>query len=124
MSQPSSSTGAVKRPCSNLKLVYNRPKPDVLNSILKSRANPRYRSRRLWYELNMPECTSAIFDGRMISTSLPDSLLCHTREMRSKNKQKVRKKESKSKFSLWKSLVIDPYPFHRSSHLHRDALGT
>ncbi|XP_036230121.2 dynein axonemal heavy chain 7 isoform X1 [Bactrocera oleae] len=93
MSQPSSSTGAVKRPCSNLKLVYNRPKPDVLNSILKSRANPRYRSRRLWYELNMPECTSAIFDGRMISTSLPDSLLCHTREMRSKNKRKVRKKE-------------------------------
>ncbi len=95
MSQPSSSTGAVKRPCSNLKLVYNRPKPDVLNSILKSRANPRYRSRRLWYELIMPECTSAIFDGRMISTSLPDSLLCHTREMRSKNKRKVRKKERK-----------------------------
>ncbi|KAM7353017.1 dynein heavy chain at 36C isoform 1-T1 [Cochliomyia hominivorax] len=96
----SSSSGAssVKRPCSKQKLVYNRPKPDMLESILRSKANPEYNSRRLWYELNMPECTSEILDGRMLSTSIPDSLLCHTKEMRSKRKIRNKKKEKRPSY--------------------------
>lgn len=68
----------------------------MLQSILSSKANPAYNSRRLWYELNMPECTSDILDGRMLSTTIPDSLLRHTKEMRSKRRIPIKKKESKS----------------------------
>lgn len=97
-SHQSSTSGvsAVNRPCSKQKFVYNRPKPDMLQSILSSKANPAYNSRRLWYELNMPECTSDILDGRMLSTTIPDSLLRHTKEMRSKRRIPIKKKESKS----------------------------
>lgn len=56
-------------------MLYTRPKPDVLQSILQSKANADYKSRRLWYELNMPECASRLFDGQTLS-DLPESLIC------------------------------------------------
>ncbi|KAI8117929.1 axonemal, Dynein heavy chain 7, partial [Lucilia cuprina] len=94
----SSGVSNVKRPCSKQKFVYNRPKPDTLQSILRSKANPEYNSRRLWYELNMPECTSEILDGRMLSTSIPDRLLCHTKEMRCKRRIQTKKKEKRPSY--------------------------
>ncbi|XP_068140477.1 dynein axonemal heavy chain 7 [Drosophila tropicalis] len=75
MSIPSfSSACGSRRICEKSKMLYNRPKPDVLQSILQSKANPEYKSRRLWYELNMPECASRLLDGRMLS-DLPDNIL-------------------------------------------------
>ncbi|XP_037882003.1 dynein heavy chain 7, axonemal-like [Glossina fuscipes] len=83
-----------KGACANLKVVYNRPKPDVLHSIVHSKANTQYNSRRLWYELNMPECTSEIFDGKMLSSSLPPEVMCHTKNMRvTLDKQRKRKEK-------------------------------
>uniref|UniRef100_A0A1I8NRQ4 Uncharacterized protein n=1 Tax=Stomoxys calcitrans TaxID=35570 RepID=A0A1I8NRQ4_STOCA len=94
----SSGTSSFKRPCTKQKFVYNRPKPDVLQSILQSKANPQYNARRLWYELNMPECTSELLDGRMLSTTIPESLLCHTRDMRPKRKVAAKKKERRPSY--------------------------
>ncbi|KNC27087.1 hypothetical protein FF38_00904 [Lucilia cuprina] len=112
----SSGVSNVKRPCSKQKFVYNRPKPDTLQSILRSKANPEYNSRRLWYELNMPECTSEILDGRMLSTSIPDRLLCHTKEMRCKRRIQTKKKEMGGKkldvplsCILWLQFVTHDY---------------
>uniref|UniRef100_A0A1B0F9M2 AAA+ ATPase domain-containing protein n=1 Tax=Glossina morsitans morsitans TaxID=37546 RepID=A0A1B0F9M2_GLOMM len=82
-----------KGACANLKVVYNRPKPDVLHSIVHSKANTQYNARRLWYELNMPECTSETFDGKMLSSSLPDKLMCHTRNMHVTLDKQRKKKE-------------------------------
>lgn len=56
-------------------MLYTRPKPDVLQDILQSKANPDYKTRRLWYELNMPECVSRLFDGQTLS-DLPESITC------------------------------------------------
>ncbi|XP_032591888.1 dynein axonemal heavy chain 7 [Drosophila grimshawi] len=64
-----------RRICSKSKMLYTRPKPDVLQSILQSKANSDYKSRRLWYELNMPECASHLFDGQTLS-DLPESMSC------------------------------------------------
>lgn len=64
-----------RRICAKNKMLYTRPKPDVLQSILQSKANADYKSRRLWYELNMPECASRLFDGQTLS-DLPESLIC------------------------------------------------
>lgn len=64
-----------RRICAKNKMLYTRPKPDVLQSILQSKANADYKSRRLWYELNMPECASRLFDGQTLS-DLPESLTC------------------------------------------------
>lgn len=76
-----------RRLCDKSKMLYTRPKPDVLQSILQSKANPGYKSRRLWYELNMPECASSLLDGKMQS-DLPDSLLCPKKQTAAKRKQK------------------------------------
>lgn len=101
-----------------MKFTYNRPKPDVLESILRSKANPKYNTRRLWYELNMPDCTSDIFDGKMLSESIPDGLLCHTKEMRATRKHAGKKKESKevnlisipfSQQIIWKDSFLIKY---------------
>lgn len=64
-----------RRLCAKNKMLYTRPKPDVLQGILQSKANPDYKTRRLWYELNMPECASRLFDGQTLS-DLPESIIC------------------------------------------------
>uniref|UniRef100_A0A1A9UMG0 Dynein axonemal heavy chain 7 n=1 Tax=Glossina austeni TaxID=7395 RepID=A0A1A9UMG0_GLOAU len=87
-----------KGACANFRVVYNRPKPDVLHSIVNSKANTQYNSRRLWYELNMPECTSETFDGKMLSSSLPDSLICHTKNMHVTLDKQRKKKEKRSSY--------------------------
>ncbi|KAH8413286.1 hypothetical protein KR009_009673 [Drosophila setifemur] len=76
-----------RRLCDKTKMLYTRPKPDVLQSILQSKANAEYKSRRLWYELNMPECASSLLDGKMQS-DLPDSIICPKKLARKKLKQK------------------------------------
>lgn len=76
-----------RRPCEKMKMQYTRPKPDVLHSILQSKANPDYKARRLWYELNMPECASSLLDGKMQS-DLPDSILCPKKRKVGKKGQK------------------------------------
>uniref|UniRef100_A0A1A9WZZ0 Dynein axonemal heavy chain 7 n=1 Tax=Glossina brevipalpis TaxID=37001 RepID=A0A1A9WZZ0_9MUSC len=86
---------SIKRACTNLRVVYNRPKPDVLQSILRSKANTQYKSRRLWYELNMPECTSEILDGKMLSSSLSSGLFSHTKNMRVTLARRQKKKEKR-----------------------------
>uniref|UniRef100_A0A1A9WZY9 Dynein heavy chain 7, axonemal n=1 Tax=Glossina brevipalpis TaxID=37001 RepID=A0A1A9WZY9_9MUSC len=95
---PTESTGpqrSTRRACANLRFVYNRPKPDVLHSILRSKANTEYNSRRLWYELNMPECTSELLDGKMLSSSIPADLLCHTKNMHVTSAKQQKKKEKR-----------------------------
>lgn len=64
-----------RRLCAKNKMLYTRPKPDVLQDILQSKANRDYKTRRLWYELNMPECVSRLFDGQTLS-DLPESITC------------------------------------------------
>lgn len=86
----------VHRICSKSKMLYTRPKPDVLQSILQSKANADYKSRRLWYELNMPECTSHLFDGQMLS-DMPESLTCAKSRSRRKQSEKSEDGEFKSK---------------------------
>lgn len=88
----------VRRICSKSKMLYTRPKPDVLESILQSKANADYKSRRLWYELNMPECTSHLFDGQMLS-DMPESLTCAKSRSRRKLADKAEEGESRSKAS-------------------------
>lgn len=83
-----------KKTCANLKVIYNRPKPDMLQSIIRSKANPEYNARRLWYELNMPECTSEILNGKMLSANIPDSLMCLPIETKKGKKLREKKKES------------------------------
>ncbi|XP_073827136.1 dynein heavy chain at 36C [Musca autumnalis] len=106
-------TSSIKRPCSKQKFVYNRPKPDVLQSILQSKANPAYNARRLWYELNMPECTSEILDGRMLSTTIPESLLCHTRDMRPKRKVPTNKKKKKERRPSYMQMRLERENFRK-----------
>ncbi|XP_017857964.1 PREDICTED: dynein heavy chain 7, axonemal [Drosophila arizonae] len=86
----------VHRICSKSKMLYTRPKPDVLQSILQSKANADYKSRRLWYELNMPECTSHLFDGQMLS-DMPESLTCAKSRSRRKQSEKPDDSDLKSK---------------------------
>ncbi|XP_030383339.1 dynein heavy chain 7, axonemal [Scaptodrosophila lebanonensis] len=86
-----------RRICQKSNLIYTRPKPDVLQSILRSKANPEYKSRKLWYELNMPECASHILDGKMLS-SLPDNILYAKPERsRRRRTQKSDQAESRGK---------------------------
>uniref|UniRef100_A0A1B0AJP0 Uncharacterized protein n=1 Tax=Glossina pallidipes TaxID=7398 RepID=A0A1B0AJP0_GLOPL len=85
----------MKKVCANLRFVHNRPKPDVLHSILHSKANTKYNARRLWYELNMPECTSEILDGKMLSTSLPPGLFPHTKTIPATLARRQKKKEKR-----------------------------
>ncbi|ALC38670.1 Dhc36C [Drosophila busckii] len=83
-----------RRLCEKSKMLYTRPKPDVLESILQSKANSDYKSRRLWYELNMPECASRLFDGQMLS-DLPEDLICAKTRERRKRARKLEEKEAK-----------------------------
>lgn len=76
-----------RRLCEKSKMLYTRPKPDVLQSILQSKANPEYKSRRLWYELNMPECASSLLDGKMKS-DLPDNILCAKKQQKKRQKKR------------------------------------
>lgn len=66
----------------------------MLHSIIRSKANPDYNARRLWYELNMPDCTSEILDGKMLSADIPDSLTCLPVEPKVGKKRREKKKES------------------------------
>lgn len=91
---------ASKKPCADLKVIFNRPKPDMLHSIIRSKANPDYNARRLWYELNMPECTSDILDGKMLSADITDSLMCLPVETKGGKKKKNEKKKKESQYTL------------------------
>ncbi|EDW55574.1 GM17246 [Drosophila sechellia] len=69
-----------RRLCEKSKMLYTRPKPDWM-------ANPEYKSRRLWYELNMPECASSLLDGKMKS-DLPDNILCAKKQQKKRQKKR------------------------------------
>ncbi|KAH8377909.1 hypothetical protein KR093_007822, partial [Drosophila rubida] len=99
-----------RRICSKSKMLYTRPKPDVLQSILQSKANSEYKSRRLWYELNMPECASRLFDGQMLS-DLPESLVSN--KSRSRHRASERSGESVKPTSNYMAMRQERETFRR-----------
>ncbi|XP_055917464.1 dynein axonemal heavy chain 7 [Eupeodes corollae] len=94
MSGPLRSTGAIPKSSQ----LPPHPRQAILQKIINSKANSEYKTRRLWYELNLPECTKDIFNGKRLS--MDESEVRHTRCMQPKRKRTQRSKSTKHRSYL------------------------